>query len=79
MHVNLRYQVRLNIFMLLITIYMINIYFIYIFKCNLVYIVLLMCKVTHVPDELLLQMFITCLMYMGVTIIKIKRDVEKKV
>jgi len=79
MHVNLRYQVRLNIFMLLITIYMIHIYFIYIFKCNLVYIVLLMCKVTHVPDELLLQMFITCLMYMGVTIIKIKRDVEKKV
>ena len=58
---------------------MIHIYFIYIFKCNLVYIVLLMCKVTHVPDELLLQMFITCLMYMGVTIIKIKRDVEKKV
>ena len=48
MHVNLRYQVRLNIFMLLITIYMIHIYFIYIFKCNLVYNVFLMCNDTYV-------------------------------
>jgi len=58
---------------------MIHIYFIYIVKCNLVYIVFLMCKVTHVPDKFLLQMFITCLMYMFVTFIKVKRDVEKNV
>ena len=58
---------------------MIHIYFIYIVKCNLDYIVFLMCKVTHVPDKFLLQMFITCLMYMFVTFIKVKRDVEKNV
>jgi len=56
---------------------MIHIYFIYIVKCNLIHIVFLLCKVTHVPDKLLLQMFITCLMYMCVTFIKVKRDVEK--
>jgi len=37
---------------------MIHIYFIYIFKCNLVYIVFLLCKVTCVPDKLLVQMII---------------------
>ena len=35
---------------------MIHIYFIYTFKCNLVYIVFLMCK--DVPHKFLLQMFI---------------------
>jgi len=58
---------------------MIYIYFTYISKCNLVYIVFLMCKVTHVPDKFLLQMFIKCLMYKFVTFIEVKRDVEKKV
>ena len=38
-----------------------------------------MCKVTHVPDKFLLQMFITCLMYKFVTFIEVKRDVEKNV
>jgi len=56
---------------------MIHIYFIYIFKCKLVYIVFLLCKDTYVPHKLLLQMFITYLMYMFGTFIKVKRDVEK--
>jgi len=56
---------------------MIQIFFIYIFKCNLVYIVFLLCKDTYVPHKLLLQMFITYLMFMSVTFIKVKRDVEK--
>ena len=63
--------------MLLITFNMIHIYFIYIFKCNLVYIVLLMCNDTHVPHKFLLQMFITSFMYMFVTFIKVKWDIEK--
>jgi len=42
---------------------MINIYFIYISKCNLVYIVFLMCKDTYVPHTFLLQMFITYYIY----------------
>jgi len=58
---------------------MIHIYLIYIFKCNLVYIVFLMCKVTHALDKFFLQMFIKYLMYMFVTFIKVKRDVEKNV
>jgi len=58
---------------------MIHIYFIYIFKCNLVYIVFLLCKNTYVPDKMLLQTFITYLMYMFVTFIKVKSDVEKNV
>jgi len=58
---------------------MIHIYLIYIFKCNLVYIVFLMCKVTHALDKFLLQMFIKYLMYMFVTFIKVKRDEEKNV
>jgi len=37
---------------------MIDIYFIYIFKCNLVYIVFLVCEDTYVPHKLLLLMFI---------------------
>ena len=36
-----------------------------------------MCKDTHVPDKFLLQMFITCLMYMFVIFIEVKKDVEK--
>ena len=53
---------------------MIQIFFIYIFKCNLVYIVFVLCKDTYVPHKLLLQMFITYLMYMFGTFIKVKRD-----
>jgi len=58
---------------------MIHIYFMYIFKCNLVYIVFLMCEDTYVPHQFLLHMFITYLMYMFVTFIKVKWDVEKNV
>jgi len=70
----LRYLVKLHYVKLLITFYMIHIYFIYIFKCKLVYIVFLLCKYTYVPHKLLLQMFITYLMYMFGTFIKVKRD-----
>jgi len=56
---------------------MIHKFFIYIFKCNLVYIVFLLCKDTYVPHKLLLQMFITYLLNMFVTFIKVNRDVQK--
>ena len=47
---------------------MIHMYFLYIYKCNLVYIVFLMCEDTYVPNKLLLQMFITYLnIYVGYT------------
>ena len=42
---------------------MIHIYFIYIFKCNLVYIVILMCNDTYVPHTFLLQLLFTYLIY----------------
>ena len=38
-----------------------------------------MCKDTYVPYKLLLQMFITYLMYMFDTFIKVKSDAEKNV
>jgi len=57
---------------------MINIYFIYISKCNLVYIVLLMCKDTYVPHTFLLQMFITYYIYVCYIYKRKKRCREEK-
>ena len=74
----LSYLVKLHNVTLLIT-FLYELYIRYRYLKVNKFILFLMCKDTYVPHKLLLQMFITYLMYMFDTFIKVKSDAEKNV